>query len=61
MALPEPRLTTGEKARVTALVARMCKRSLAGDDVDLSDLERRVDRIVEGARHREECDRKNRK
>ncbi|GAA2386978.1 hypothetical protein GCM10010420_07340 [Streptomyces glaucosporus] len=50
----EPRLTAAEKARVTVLVARMCKRNIAGDAVDLSDLQRKVDRILDGARAREE-------
>ncbi|MFE7664771.1 DUF6257 family protein [Streptomyces celluloflavus] len=49
-----PPLTAGEKARIAGLVARMCKRYLAGDDVDQSDLERRVDRILDGARERAE-------
>jgi hypothetical protein len=37
--------TTGEKLRVAALTARMAKRGLAGDGVDLSDLQRKVERI----------------
>ncbi|MFD9815029.1 DUF6257 family protein [Streptomyces sp. NPDC059080] len=50
----DPKLTAGEKAKVTVLVARMCKRDLAGEGVDQSDLERRVDHILDGAREREE-------
>ncbi|MFD9814487.1 DUF6257 family protein [Streptomyces sp. NPDC059080] len=50
----DPKLTASEKAKVTVLVARMCKRSVAGEDVDRSDLERRVDQILDGAREREE-------
>ncbi|TXS42911.1 DUF6257 family protein [Streptomyces sp. t39] len=55
----EPQLTVGEKLRVAALVARMAKRGLADDRmsggrVHQGDLERRVDRIVEGARKRQE-------
>ncbi|MEU7182315.1 MULTISPECIES: DUF6257 family protein [Streptomyces] len=49
-----PPLTAGEKARIAGLAARMCKRYLAGEDVDQSDLERRVDRILDGARERAE-------
>ncbi|MGA4958588.1 DUF6257 family protein [Streptomyces lavendulocolor] len=50
---PEPKLTTAEKAQVTYLVARMCKRGLAGPDVDQRDLQRKVDRIIDGARKRQ--------
>lgn len=41
--------TTGEKARIALLTARMAKRGLAGDTVDLSDLKRKVERIENGA------------
>ncbi|MET7731604.1 DUF6257 family protein [Streptomyces sp. NPDC005402] len=44
--------TTGEKARIAVLVARMGKRGLAGDSVDLSDLQRRVERIEKTAERR---------
>ncbi len=47
--------TTGEKLRVAALTTRMAKRGLADDGtgrVDLSDLQRRVERIENGARRR---------
>lgn len=44
--------TTGEKVRVAALVARMAKRSAAGDGVDLSDLKARVARIERQAARR---------
>lgn len=44
--------TTGEKLRVTGLVARMAKRGLAGDTVDLSDLKKRVERIEKTAERR---------
>ena len=46
-----PQLTVGEKAQLAWLVARMAKRGLADPDrtgtgaVDLSDLQRRADRI----------------
>ena len=49
-----------EKARVGWLIARMAKRGLADPDrqghgsVDLSDLERRVERVIDGARKRQE-------
>lgn len=41
--------TTTEKLRVVALHARMSKRGLAGDGVDISDLQRRVERIEKQA------------
>lgn len=41
--------TAGEKARIVALHARMSKRGLAGDGVDISDLQRRVERIEKQA------------
>ncbi|MFE4373281.1 DUF6257 family protein [Streptomyces sp. NPDC056835] len=51
---PEPKLTVGEKARVAVLVVRMTKRCAVSEDIDRSDLERKVDRIIDGARRREE-------
>jgi hypothetical protein len=51
---PEPRLTSGEKAKVAYYVARMCKRGLAGETVYQADLERKVERVIDGARKREE-------
>jgi len=44
--------TGGEKFRLIALHARMAKRGLAGPTVDLSDLQRRVERIEEQAERR---------
>jgi len=47
--------TTGEKLRVIGLVARMAKRGLADDgtgNVDLSDLQRRVERVERQALRR---------
>ncbi|WP_151478889.1 DUF6257 family protein [Streptomyces albicerus] len=47
--------TTGEKVRIAGLVARMGKRGLADDgtgNVDLSDLQRRVERIERAALRR---------
>ncbi|MBP5915876.1 DUF6257 family protein [Streptomyces scabiei] len=37
--------TTSEKLRIAALTARAAKRGLAGDGVDISDLQRRIERI----------------
>ncbi|MFJ9418342.1 MULTISPECIES: DUF6257 family protein [unclassified Streptomyces] len=50
----DPKLTATEKAKLAVLVGRMCKRDLAGPDVHQDDLERRFDRILDGARKREE-------
>lgn len=44
--------TGGEKARLIGLHARMAKRGLAGDKVDLSDLQRKVRRIEKTAERR---------
>jgi hypothetical protein len=44
--------TGGEKVRLVALHARMAKRGLAGETVDLSDLKRRVERIEKTAERR---------
>ncbi|WP_030667929.1 DUF6257 family protein [Streptomyces rimosus] len=48
----DPPLTAREKARLTWLGARMCKRELAGPEVDQSDLQREFDRILDDARKR---------
>jgi hypothetical protein len=44
--------TTGEKARIAVLTARAAKRGLAGDSVDISDLQRRIERIENTALRR---------
>jgi hypothetical protein len=49
----DPPLTAREAARVAWLIARMAKRGLAGEDVDLTDLQRKLDRILDGARERQ--------
>ena len=58
----EPKLTTGEKAQVAWLVLRMAKRGIADDKVTgrvhQRDLERKVERVIEQARKREERDAK---
>jgi hypothetical protein len=48
----DPPLTGREAAKVAWLIARMAKRGVAGEDVDLSDLKRKLDRILDGARER---------
>ncbi|MFJ8668544.1 DUF6257 family protein [Streptomyces sp. NPDC093600] len=49
-----PKLTAGEHARIAWNVARMAKRSIASETVYQGDLERKVDRIIDGARKRAE-------
>ncbi|MFI8290163.1 DUF6257 family protein [Streptomyces sp. NPDC085614] len=54
MSSTNPKLTAGETAQVAWYVARMAKRCIASESVDCSDLERKVDRVIERARKREE-------
>jgi hypothetical protein len=44
--------TPGELAKLGLLTARMAKRGIAGVDVDLSDLQRKAERIENQARRR---------
>ncbi|MCT4355882.1 DUF6257 family protein [Streptomyces sp. Je 1-79] len=50
----DPKLTAGETAQVAWYVARMAKRSIAGETVYQGDLERKVERVIDKARKREE-------
>lgn len=59
--MADPKLTAGEKAKVAWYAARMAKRGIAGEQVYQGDLERKVDRVIEGARKREEREAKARK
>ncbi|MFF2258371.1 DUF6257 family protein [Streptomyces albidoflavus] len=52
-ATPEPQLTASEKTKAAWLIARMAKRAVAGPEVDQSDLERKLDRLLDAARKRE--------
>ncbi|MEH0642854.1 DUF6257 family protein [Streptomyces scabiei] len=45
-------LTTGEKVRIGVLLARAAKRGAAGPNVDISDLQRRIERIERQAASR---------
>jgi hypothetical protein len=54
----DPPLTGAEAAKVAWYIARMAKRSIAGEDVDQADLQRKLDRIIDGARKRAEQDAK---
>lgn len=50
----DPPLTVGEGAKIAWYVGRMAKRAIAGEHVYQADLERKVDRILDGARERAE-------
>ncbi|MFE9937376.1 DUF6257 family protein [Streptomyces hirsutus] len=57
--MADPKLTAGEIAKLAWLTARMAKRGIADDRqnggrIDQSDLQRKFDRVLEGARKREE-------
>lgn len=45
-------LTLGEKAQIAVLIARMARRGLGGEHVDIRDLQRRVERIEQRALRR---------
>ncbi|MGW8599522.1 DUF6257 family protein [Streptomyces sp. NPDC055893] len=49
-----PPLTAGEKAKFAWYIGRMAKRGIAGEHVYQGDLEKKVDRILDGARERAE-------
>ncbi|MFK0236463.1 DUF6257 family protein [Streptomyces vinaceus] len=50
----DPKFTAREVAQIGWYTARMAKRGIAGENVYLGDLERKVDRVIDGAREREE-------
>jgi 2-methylcitrate dehydratase PrpD len=50
----DPPLTAGETTRLAWLTARMAKRGLAGEAVDLADLQKKFDAILNKARTRAE-------
>ncbi|MFI8101639.1 DUF6257 family protein [Streptomyces sp. NPDC086023] len=50
----DPQFTAREKAQLAWYIARMAKRGIASQTVYQGDLERRVERIIDGAREREE-------
>jgi hypothetical protein len=50
----DPPLTAAEKARLATLTARMCKRTAINHDIYIADLQRKFDRILDGARRRAE-------
>jgi hypothetical protein len=57
----DPPFTSAETAKLGWLIARMAKRGIAGEHVYQADLERKVDRIVDGARKRAEQEAKKKK
>ncbi|MEU7726143.1 DUF6257 family protein [Streptomyces sp. NPDC040724] len=56
--MADPQFTVGEAAKITWLIARMAKRGIASQTVHQGDLERKVEKVIEGARKREEEQRK---
>ncbi|MFD6913793.1 DUF6257 family protein [Streptomyces virginiae] len=61
----DPKFTAKETAQIGWYIARMAKRGIASQTVYQGDLERKVERIIDGAREREaqsaKDTRKNRK
>jgi len=62
----DPKLTAGEKVQVGWYIARMAKRGLADDRqaggrVHQGDLQRKLERVLEQARKREEKQAKGKK
>ncbi|MFE6850828.1 DUF6257 family protein [Streptomyces sp. NPDC057674] len=49
-----PPLTAGEAAKFAWYIGRMAKRGIAGEHVYQGDLEKKVDRLLDGARERAE-------
>ncbi|MFF4644706.1 DUF6257 family protein [Streptomyces sp. NPDC001389] len=49
----DPKFTAGEITKIAYYTARMAKRGIAGENVHIGDLTRKVDRIIDGARERE--------
>ncbi|MFD5487976.1 DUF6257 family protein [Streptomyces virginiae] len=49
----DPKFTAKETAQIGWYAARMAKRGIAGENVHLGDLQKKVDRIIDGARERE--------
>jgi hypothetical protein len=48
----DPPFTATETAKLAWLITRMAKRGIAGEDVYQSDLQRKFERILNGARKR---------
>ncbi|MFD7788783.1 DUF6257 family protein [Streptomyces nojiriensis] len=49
----DPKFTAKETAQIGWYIARMAKRGIASETVHQGDLERKVERIIDGARERE--------
>ncbi|MGW7457061.1 DUF6257 family protein [Streptomyces sp. NPDC054797] len=50
----DPKFTAKETAQIGWYIGRMAKRGIAGENVHQGDLERKVERIIDGAREREQ-------
>ncbi|MFB7054454.1 DUF6257 family protein [Streptomyces vinaceus] len=49
----DPKFTAREVAQIGWYTARMAKRGIASETVHLGDLERKVEKVIDGARERE--------
>lgn len=56
--MADPKYTAGEIAKLAWLTARMAKRGIASQTVYQGDLERKFEKVIDGARKREEEQRK---
>lgn len=52
--MKDPKFTAGEVTKLVWLTARMAKRGVASQTVYQGDLERKFEKVIEGARKREE-------
>ncbi|MCX5607194.1 DUF6257 family protein [Streptomyces sp. NBC_00047] len=52
--MADPKFTAGEVAKIAWLTARMAKRGIASQTVYQGDLQRKVEKVIDGARKREE-------
>ncbi|MCX4780918.1 DUF6257 family protein [Streptomyces sp. NBC_01264] len=52
--MQDPKYTAGEIAKLAWLTARMAKRGIASQTVYQGDLEKKFEKVIEGARKREE-------
>lgn len=57
--MTDPKYTAGEVAKLVWLTARMAKRGIASQTVYQGDLEKKFEKVIDGARKREEEQRKS--
>nr|WSX52217.1 DUF6257 family protein [Streptomyces sp. NBC_00974] len=56
--MEEPKYTAGEIAKLAWLTARMAKRGIASQTVHQGDLQKKFEKVIDGARKREEKQKK---